>query len=78
MEARCERWNVKTNEEKYQSIYFCHRRGPVGTHLTLKEWNIPFVKQVKYLGVIFDIRVTWRQHIDSIVTKTLRTFIRIS
>jgi hypothetical protein len=38
---------------------------------------IPFVKEVKYLGAIFDSGVTWRQHIDSIVTKTLRTFIRI-
>jgi hypothetical protein len=76
MEAWCERWNIKINEDKTQSIYFCHRRRPVRTHLTLKGRNIPFVKQVKYLGVISDNRVTWRQHIDSIVTKDLRTFIR--
>jgi hypothetical protein len=56
---------------------FSHRRAPVGTHLTLKGRNIPFVKEEKYLGVIFDSRVTWRQHIDSIITKALRTFIKI-
>jgi hypothetical protein len=43
----------------------------------LKGQNIPFVKEMKYLGVILDSRVTWRHHIDSIVTKALRTFIRI-
>jgi hypothetical protein len=68
MEAWCET----------QAIYFSHRGGPVETHLTLKGRNIPFVKDVKYLGVIFDSRVTWRQHTGSILTKTLGTFIRIS
>jgi hypothetical protein len=32
---------------------------------------------VKYLGVIFDSRVTWRQYTDSTASKTLQTFIRI-
>jgi hypothetical protein len=43
----------------------------------LKGRNIPFVKEVKYLCAIFDSRVTWRQHIDYIVTKALQTLIRI-
>jgi hypothetical protein len=47
MEAWCERWNIKINEDKTQAIYFSHRRAPVGTHLTLKGRNIPFVKEVK-------------------------------
>jgi hypothetical protein len=32
---------------------------------------------VKYLGAIFDKRVTWRLHIEIIEAKTFRTFIRI-
>jgi hypothetical protein len=76
-EEWCERWNIRINEDKTQSIYFSHRRGSVGTHLTLKGRNIPFVKEAKQLGVIFNSTVTWRQHIDLIVTKALRTFIRI-
>jgi hypothetical protein len=77
MMAWWERWNIKVNEDKTEAICFPHWRGPVGTHLTLKGQNIPFVKGVKYLGVIFYNRVTWIQHIDSIVTKVLWTFIRI-
>jgi hypothetical protein len=32
---------------------------------------------VKYLGVIFDKKVTWRLHIEMIEAKAFRTFIRI-
>jgi hypothetical protein len=57
------RWNIKINEDKFQVINFSQRRAPVGNHLTLKVWNIPPVKDVKYLGVIFYNTVTWKQHI---------------
>jgi hypothetical protein len=39
--------------------------------------NIPFVNSVKYLGVIFDKKVTWRLHIEMIEAKAFRTIIRI-
>jgi hypothetical protein len=45
--------------------------------LMLNGRNIPFVYSVKYLGVIFDKRVTWRLHIVMIEAKAFRTFIRI-
>jgi hypothetical protein len=42
------------------------------------EWTeIPFVNHVKYLGVIFDKRITWRLPIEVIKAKAFRTFIRI-
>jgi hypothetical protein len=39
--------------------------------------KLPFVNSVKYHGVIFDEKVTWRLHIEMIETKDFRTFIRI-
>jgi hypothetical protein len=59
MESWCERWNIKINEDKAQVIYFSHPCGSVHVHLTLKGRNIPFVKNVKYLDVIFDRKITW-------------------
>jgi hypothetical protein len=47
------------------------------TRLTLNGRNIPLVNHVKYLGVIFDKRITWRLHIEIIEVKAFRTFIRI-
>jgi hypothetical protein len=39
--------------------------------------EIPFVNHVKYLGVIFDKRITWRLHIEMIEAKAFGTFISI-
>jgi hypothetical protein len=36
-----------------------------------------FVNNVKYLGVIFDKRITWRLHVQMIEAKAFSTFIRI-
>jgi hypothetical protein len=77
MTAWCERWNIKINEEKTRAIYFTHRNSPPNSPLTLNGRNIPFVNSVKYLGVIFNKRMTWRLHIEMIEAKAFRTFITI-
>jgi hypothetical protein len=71
------RWNIKINEEKTQAIYFSHRFRPPEAHLTVNGRNIPFVKHVKYLGVIFDKRIILRLHIEMIEAKAFKTFISI-
>jgi hypothetical protein len=65
-ETGCEHRNIKINEGKGQAIYFPHQLRLPETHLTLNGRNIPFVNHVKYLGVIFDKRITWRLHLEMI------------
>jgi hypothetical protein len=77
MEAWCERWNIKIKKDKTRAVYFSRRLRLVEAYLTLKGLNIPFVKDVRYLGVIFDRKITWRPHTDLVVTKALRTFVQI-
>jgi hypothetical protein len=76
MEAWCERWNIKINEDKARGIYFSCSRRPPESHLTLNGRNIPFVHSAKFLGVIFDRKITWRLHIEMIEANAFRTFIR--
>jgi hypothetical protein len=76
MAAWCLHWKIKINEEKTREIYFTHRNRPPISPLTLNGRNIPFVNSVKYLGVIFDMRMTWRLHIDMMEAKAFSTFIR--
>jgi hypothetical protein len=76
MEAWCERWNIKINEDKTQGIYFSLSRRPPASRLTLNGRIIPFVNDIKYLGVVFDKKITWRLHIQMIEAKAF-TFIRV-
>jgi hypothetical protein len=41
--AWCERWNIKTNEDKTRAIYFSHRSRQPWSLLTLNGRAIPFV-----------------------------------
>jgi hypothetical protein len=77
MSTWCERWNIKINEDKTQTIYFSHQRRPPDSLFTLNGRNIPFVNSVKYLVVIFDKRMTSRFHIEKMEAKAFRTFIRL-
>ncbi|PNF20523.1 hypothetical protein B7P43_G05325 [Cryptotermes secundus] len=77
METWCERWNIKINEDKTRGVCFSRGRRPPESCLTLNGRNIPFVNSAKYLGVIFDKRVTWRLHIEMIEAEAFRRFIRV-
>jgi hypothetical protein len=77
MATWCESWNIKINEDKTRAIYFTYRNRPPDSLLTLNERNIPFVKNVKYVGLIFDKRMTWKLHVQIIEAKAFRTFNRI-
>jgi hypothetical protein len=75
MVAWCKRWNIKINEDKTRAIYFTCRNRPPDSLLMLNGRNIPFVNSVKYLGVLFDKRMTWGLQIRMIEAKAFRTFI---
>jgi hypothetical protein len=77
MDTWCERWNIKINEDKTQGVYFSRSRRPPESYLTLNIRNIPFVNSARYLGVIFNKRITWRLHIAMIESNAFRTFIRV-
>jgi hypothetical protein len=77
MAAWWKHWNIKIIEDKTQAIHFTRRNRPPVSLLTLNGRNISFVNSVKYLGVLFDKKMTWRLHIQMIEAKVLTTFIRI-
>jgi hypothetical protein len=67
-----EHWNIEINEEKARAI----RQSDF--LLMLNGWGTPFVNSVReYLGVVFDKKITWRLHTQTIEAKAFRTFIRI-
>jgi hypothetical protein len=79
METCCECWKIKINEDKTQAIYFSRTCRPVEASLILNWRNIPFVNNVKYLGVNFDRMITWRLglYLEMIDAKIFKTFLGI-
>ena len=50
----------------------CTRKETV-PHLKLKDSLIPYEKQVKFLGMTFDSKLTWSSHIDSLKIKVKKS-----
>jgi hypothetical protein len=69
--------NFNFNSSETQGVYFSRSRRPPESYLTLNGRNIPFVNSAKYLGVIFDKRITWRLNIEVTEDKAFWTFIRV-
>jgi hypothetical protein len=59
-----ERWNIKVDEGKIQTIYFSRRLKVREEVLRLNGRNIVFVSNVTYVGVTCDRRTTWKHHIE--------------
>ena len=59
------KWRLKINETKSAHITFTLRKGTF-PQLYINQSTIPQTDTVKYLGLHFDKRLTWREH----VTKT--------
>jgi hypothetical protein len=49
---------------KSQTTYFSYRLRSPEAHLALNGRNVPFVSHVKYVGVVFDKRITRILHIE--------------
>lgn len=64
-------WGFKISSTKTEAIIFRRRLKLKLDHLNLKLFGktINFVNKVKFLGMIFDRFLTWRDHINDLVEK---------
>ncbi len=70
VEEWANKWGFKLSIEKSQVICFakCHKLVP----LRLYGHGLEQVKAVRFLGVLFDEKLTWCQHIDKVKNKCKR------
>lgn len=70
LEEWCNKWKVAINAEKSKAILFKRVRKQVPTgHIIMYGEDIQWYDSVKYLGVIMDRSLTWRQNTEDIVKK---------
>ena len=68
LEDWLERWKIKVNDKKCIHITFTLRRETCPP-VQINNQNIPQHTNVKYLGIHFDRRLTWKIHIDAKLTQ---------
>lgn len=71
------KWKIKINHEKTQTIIFPFNKSPKRIPRRQLNFNgnaIDIQSQVTYLGVIFDHKLLFRQHISAACDKTMKSF----
>ena len=64
-----QKWDMSFNATKCEHILFSRKRTPTEHPLTIHNTTIPRTKQTKYLGVLVDDGLTFKQHVASITGK---------
>ena len=65
----CDQWGFILSKEKTIAVIFTRKRIDYIPALKLCDKTIEWKKEVKFLGVIFDSRLTWVAHMDYIVER---------
>ena len=66
----CDLWGFQLNVAKTQTVTFTRRRLNEHIQLKIKNKNIEQTDTAKFLGIIFDNRLSWAQHIKYIQEKS--------
>lgn len=73
------KWKIMLNSEKTQAIYFTRKRKACYTpqvNICINNISVKWEQKVKYLGIMLDQKMTFKEHIPYIVNK-VNVLIRI-
>ena len=69
VEVWSSKWGLDISSSKSSSIIFSLKKQTLSSPLVLNDISIPLVSSIRFLGIIFDSRLTWAQHISSLKAK---------
>lgn len=64
------KWKIKLNPQKTQAIVFSNKNKMQKKNLTLEGKTIPWKDKVKYLGLLYDKKLVWKDQVNHIKQKT--------
>ena len=65
----CEKNGFKISMEKTVAVLFTHRKDNIHSTLKIKDTFIKVEDKARFLGLIFDSKLTWNDHVDYIIDK---------
>lgn len=69
LETWCDQWGFKVSKAKTKVILFHRKKCKEPIDIYFQGTKLEQEKQVKFLGLIFDQKLTWKDHIDYVVKK---------
>ena len=72
MEDWGRKWDFRFSIEKTKVVFFTRKKIDESMNLELYGRNLERVKSITFLGVIFYIRLTWRDHASKVVDQCKR------
>ena len=72
-------WHLTFNKEKTQAMLFSRLQKPnTNLNLVFDGHPVEVVQSYKYLGIIFDTRLSWKHHIKYVCAKAKKMLIKIN
>ena len=68
----CSRWGFVISKEKSVAMLFTKKLKVGPLSLTINGTSLAFVDEFKYLGIIFDRHLTYKQHIEYLIIKCMK------
>ena len=65
----CTSWGFKLSKDKTVAVIFTHRLVTDPTRLEIDGVRLQWKNEARFLGVIFDHRMTWKQHVQHIIDR---------
>ena len=72
------KWLVKFCPEKTKAMTFSWLRNTRNDTILLEDRELENVKSYKYLGLVFDRRLTWKEHLKHVTSKATRMMISLA
>lgn len=71
------KWRVKANVDKSTAVLFTRRRRRPPDAMVLQGDLLPWRSEAKYLGVILDSKLTWKNHIESMANRAMGALVSL-
>lgn len=69
LEEQMEKLKISINPEKRKAVLFSWKKTPPSIKLKVENLELDWRKTAKYLGVIIDLKLTWRPHVRQTLAK---------
>lgn len=69
---------LKFNTDKTKYIIFSRKRTVPALNIKLNSVRLTQLDVIRYLGILFDRKLTWNRHIDNVYNQTLQTINRLT